>query len=70
MNLEALLTVAALGAAAYLLLTPKNAAAAAAPSTPLMLAPGGAGSIWNDASQTRYRNELAAALAKNPEFYI
>ncbi|WP_416762730.1 hypothetical protein ACNI65_10000 [Roseateles sp. So40a] len=69
MNLEALLTVAALGAAAYLLLTPKNAAAAA-PSTPLMLAPGGAGSIWNDASQTRYRNELAAALAKNPEFYI
>lgn len=69
MNLEAILTVAALGAAAYLLLTPKKATAAA-PSTPLMLAPGGAGSIWNDATQTRYRNELAAALAKNPEFYI
>lgn len=68
MNLEALITVAALGAAAYLLLTPKKAAAAAPQQ--VFLPSGGAGSIWNDTTQLRYRNELAAALAKSPDFYI
>jgi len=68
MNLESILTVVALGAAAYLLLTPKKAAAA--PVQPALLPTAGAGSIWNDAAQLRYRNDLAKALANSPDFYI
>lgn len=70
-NADTLLILAALGAAAAMVLAPKAAKAAGFTSPFAPRATGSAGSIWDSAATTRYRDQMARELGGNMgEFYI
>ncbi len=70
-NADSLLILAAVGAAAAMLLAPKAAKATAAVFTSAPRATGSAGSVWDSAATSRYRDQLARELGGTMgEFYI
>lgn len=73
MKTENLLIIAALGAAAFLVLAPKRAAAgptAGIPGGMVSLAGSSASQIWTDAMTSKYRQQLAQQLQGAPDFWI
>lgn len=66
MNTDTLLIIAALGAAAFMVMTPKRAVAAPAARmpSPIMTAGASASNIWNDAATAAYRAQLQRELTQ------
>lgn len=66
MNTDTLLIIAALGAAAFMVMTPKRAAAAPVSRmpAPMMSVGASASQIWNDGATAAYRAQLQRELTQ------
>lgn len=63
MKTDTMLLVGALAVAAGLVLLPRRAGAASAPSVATPRVGGTAGSLWNDTTTAQYREQLARETA-------